>query len=855
MAQRTLAAGDERLSDSVISQESTALEFTAPSQGLDEQEVLRRRERGDGNNIRIQTGRTYQQILQQNVFTFINIVLFSIGIVLVLFGLWGDAFVSVGVVALNVIVSVIQEFRAKAKLDQIALLTRPQVSVIREGAEKIIDPSELVIGDIIVAKPGDQIVVDGVCVGDGRMDVDESLLTGESDLVIKTHGMEVFSGSFCVTGSVRYQATKVGAESFANKLTIAAREFNIIRTPLQNDINFVVRILLVLATIIGLLFGVSVIIREVETVRSVQMAAVIAGLVPAGLVLMTATAYAMGSLRMSGRGALIQQSNAVESMSNVNVLCLDKTGTLTANKIHLHTLHPLNISKEAFSLMLGTYAKSTRAGNRTSDALGEGCEGVACDVVDEIPFSSARKWSAIAFDHDDLRGVYVLGAPEMLMPYLDEGVDIAHDMIHAWTNEGLRVLMVIYSPEPVALHDENDDPILPDGLRPLGIVSFSDELRAEAKETLAGFMKAGINLKIISGDNPHTVAALAKQAGLSQDIQVVSGTELARMEPSQIAEIAEQKTVFGRITPEQKEMLVDSLRKRGFYVAMIGDGVNDVLSLKKAHIGISMQSGSAATRGVADIILLNDSFKALPAAFMEGQRILNGMEDIIRLFLTRAFYAALIILGVAVVADVIVFPFIPKHASLITLLTVGFPTFGLAAWARAGVPKRNQIASSMSFVFPAALTMAFTALAIYFAYLAIEYVPAREAINNAIVITPAMQVAEREAIAIARSALTSIIVFMGLLLIPFVEPPTKWWVAGDDFSGDWRPTIIAGLMFLTFVVIVVVEPFHEFFEISPLNLVDYVLIAATAVLWGMSLRMIWKLRLFERFFGLEIPLT
>lgn len=855
MAQRTLAAGDDLLSEMVTTQDSSALELTSPSQGLSEQEVIHRRERGDGNNIRIQTGRTYQQILQQNVFTFINMVLFSIGIVMVLFGLWGDAFVSVGVVAMNVIVSVVQEFRAKAKLDQIALLTRPRVSVIRESVEKVIDPSELVIGDIIVAKPGDQIVVDGMCVGDGRMDVDESLLTGESDLIPKTHGAEVFSGSYCVTGSIAYQATKVGAQSFANKLTASAREFRIIRTPLQNDINFVVRILLVTATITGLLFGVSVIIREVDTVRSVQMAAVIAGLVPAGLILMTATAYAMGSLRMSGRGALIQQSNAVESMSNVNVLCLDKTGTLTANKIHLHMIHPLNITEEAFRLMLGTYAKSTRAGNRTSEALGEGCEGVACDVVDEIPFSSARKWSAITFDHEDLRGVFVLGAPEMLMPYLDEGVDVAQDMIDTWSNDGLRVLMVIYSPEPVTLHDENDTPLLPEGLQPLGIVSFSDELRPEAKETLEGFMRAGINLKIISGDNPHTVAALAKQAGLSPDIQVVSGTELAKMEPSQFGEIAEQKTVFGRITPEQKEMLVDSLRKRGYYVAMIGDGVNDVLSLKKAHIGISMQSGSAATRGVADIVLLNDSFKALPAAFMEGQRILNGMEDIIRLFLTRAFYAALVILGVAVVADVIVFPFIPKHASLITLLTVGFPTFGLAAWARAGVPKRNQVAASMTFVFPAALTIAFTALAVYFTYLAIEYVPAREAIDNAIVITPQMRLAEADAIAIARSALSTIIIFMGLLLIPFVEPPTQWWVAGDDFSGDWRPTIIALVMFVVYVVIILVEPFRVFFEITPLNVLDYALISLITIVWGLGLRMVWRLHLFERFFGLETSLT
>lgn len=817
--------------------------------GLTESEVVARRDRGDGNNVNIQTGRTYGQILQQNFFTFINIVLFSIGIFMIALGLWGDAFVSVGVVALNVIVSVVQEFRAKQKLDQIALLTRPQTTVIREGQEWVIDPSELVLGDIIIAKPGDQIVVDGQVVGEGRMDVDESLLTGESDLIIKTLGAEVFSGSFCVNGSVAYEAQKVGANSFINKLTASAKQFTITRTPLQNEINVVVRILLMLATLVGIMFGLSFLIHETDAVRMVQTAAVIAGLVPAGLILMTATAYAMGSLRMAGRGALIQQSNAVESMSNVNVLCLDKTGTLTANRILLSDVYPLATDEQTFRDILGDYGQNSGAGNRTSDALLEACGGQDRILMDEIPFSSARKWSAIAFDDDQRRGVFVLGAPEMVSAFLPDDANIAQAQLTEWTNDGLRVLLVAYHPDPCVLHDAEDNPRLPEGLQPLGAVSFSDELRPEARETLEGFMEAGITLKVISGDNPHTVASLAKQAGLSPNLSAISGPELDAMSDADFDETADTATVFGRITPEQKERLVDSLRAKGHYVAMIGDGVNDVLSLKKAHIGISMQSGSAATRGVADIVLLNDSFAALPAAFKEGQRILNGMEDIIRLFLTRAFYAAMIIIGIAVVVDVELFPFIPKHASILTLLSVGIPTFGIAAWARPGVPKRNQVQAAMSFVIPAALTIAVTAILVYIFYISQEYVPLTEALER-------NTNAELGAINLARTVLTSLLTYMGLMLLVFVEPPTRFWVAGDEYSGDWRPTLSAIAMFILYTVILLVEPFREFFELATLGALDFILIAGVVIGWTGLIRFIWRSDIFEQFLGVKrIPET
>lgn len=808
--------------------------------GLTEAEAIARRMQGEGNNVHIATGRSYLDIIRQNVFTFINTILFLIGFIMILLGLYSDAVVSVGVVLSNVVVSLVQEIRAKRQLDRIALLTRPKVTLVREGVERTVDPAEIVLGDILIARSGDQAVVDGVVVGDGAMDMDESLLTGESDLISKRAGDKVFSGSFCVTGTAAYRATQVGATSFANQLTARAKVFHVVRTPLQQDINLVVRILALMASVVGILFAMSFIVHQVPMVQVVRSSAVIAGLVPAGLILITATAYAMGALRMSGKGALIQQMNAIESMSNVDVLCLDKTGTLTANRFRPHDVYPLNgESKAALRAILGDYAYNIRSGNRTSDAILEAFGGISRRVVDEIPFSSARKWSALSMNDPVRSGVYVLGAPEILAEYLPEGSDIDWTPIHDWAGQGLRVLLLAHSPEVIPLYDDDDEIVLPEDLQPVGIIGFSDELRDEAQATIVKFAEAGIALKIISGDNPQTVASLAIQAGFSPDIRVVSGAEIARMDDVQLDAIVEEATVFGRITPDQKEMLVKRLRTRGHYVAMIGDGVNDVLSLKQAQIGVAMQSGSAATRGVADIVLLNDSFAALPLAFIEGQRILNGMDDIIRLFLTRAFYAAFIILGTAVVVESKLFPFVPKHASLLTLITVGFPTFALAAWARPGVPRYNLPRSLLHFVFPAALTFAGGVLTVYAVYLWKYWYP-----------VAGDGLAEAYGISLAQSALTTTTIFMGLVLVVFVEPPTRFWVGGDELSSDRRPAVLAVCMFVLFMLLMLTDSLREFFEFERLSLSDYLLIGGVTVFWTFLIRAIWRHNLFERLLGI-----
>ncbi|MEO8289307.1 MAG: HAD-IC family P-type ATPase [Chloroflexota bacterium] len=808
---------------------STATTAGAPVEqtiGLSSQQVAERQAKGLVNKAPGGTDRSYAEIIRQNVFTFINIILFAIGVVLVIMGRTDDAIVTVGVVLVNVVVGVVQEARAKQKLDRIALLTRPTATVLRDGQEKTIDPGEIVLDDVLVVQPGDQIVVDGEVVGDGRIDADESLLTGESDLVAKKAGDEVFSGSFAVNGTAMFKATKIGSQSFANQLTAGARSFRQVKTPLQSDVDFVIRILIVLVTLLGFMLATAFLRQALPLLESVKASAVIVGLVPQGLFFMITVAYAVGAVRMSGKGALIQQSNAVESLSNIKVLCLDKTGTLTTNSIKFNSVHPLTVGQAQMEQVLGDYAANTTAPNKTSGAIGTAFKGVPRKVVEEIPFSSARKWSAMAFDDPGLKGVYVLGAPEMVQPGLKDGADIGADQMEQWASEGLRVLLFAYLPDVVPMHDEKGEAKLPSSLIPMGLLSFSDVLRPEAQATLNGFDKAGIKLKIISGDNPNTVAALAKQAGFQGDIQVVSGIDLAKMTDVEFAEKANDTTVFGRITPQQKEKLVQCLKDSGNYVAMIGDGVNDVLSLKKAHVGIAMQSGSQATRSVADIVLLNDSFGVLPSAFMEGQRIINGMYDVVRLLLTRTLYLIFIIVAAAMME--LQFPITPKHNSLLAILTVGIPTVALVAWARPGTPPARLIRAISHFVLPASLTVAFIGIEIYLGYVSVT--------NNPL---------------LAHTVLTTTLMLCGLVLIPFVEPPTKGWVGGDEFSGDKRPTILAAVMLGLFILVMAVPAFRQFFELEPLGLVDIAVIVGVVAVWTFGLRFLWRAKVLERLAGID----
>jgi cation-transporting ATPase E len=639
--------------------------------------------------------------------------------------------------------------------------------------------------------------------------------------------------------SLDTQGEKVGIQSVAGILTVGARAYREIYTPLQRDINLIIRILLLVAIFLEVLLFVSSLVSLIPIVETVRMAMVIIGIVPNGLFLSISVAYALGAVRMAGKGVLVQKFNAIESLSHVDVLCTDKTGTLTANMLAVEALHPYGREEAEFRCVLGCYIATTSSSNATSAAIGAACSQQAkqgLHVREEIPFSSARKWSALVVDDDSFRGVYVLGAPEMLQPFLRAGTDLG-TFLEEQVALGMRVLLFAWYPEPTQLQAPEGEAHLPHGLVALGAVSLRDTLRPEARETLARFTEVGVQVKVISGDHPQTVAALARQVGLVPDIKAISGAELETLDDTQLAEVAQEVTIFGRITPYQKERLVQALRSHDHYVAMIGDGVNDVLALKQASLGIAMQSGSQATRSAADLVLLRDTFASLPAAFREGQRIRNGMQDILKLFITRVLSVTLLLISIAFIGG---FPFQPRQTSLLTFLTVGVPALALAYWARPGrVSQKDLMRSLVRFVLPASLTFCLVAIGVYLAVL----LPAVSALPQ-----PANPYREG-ALPLAQTALTVFAVLCGLVLVMFVQPPARPHHAGH--RGNWLPTLMVLGLFACLISILALAPLRALFNLQALNAVDYLIIGCATVLWGVLVQTIWHLHLFERFLQLE----
>jgi cation-transporting ATPase E len=828
-----------------------------PRGGLSEREALERRARGQGNNSPAPTSRSYRQIFVENVFTFINLCLFGLGITLVALGRIGDALTSTFVISLNVVVSVVQEIRAKRTLDRIALLARPTAIVLRDAMERTVAPDELVVGDVIRVGPGDQILVDGRVLTGGRMAVDESLLTGEADLVAKIPGDEVFSGTFCVTGGSYYQAERVGVTSLAHQMTSSARAYRRVLTPLQREINVVVRIALLIVVYMEFLLVVRSVLQQINPADSVANSTIVAGLVPNGLFLSIAVAYALGAVRILRFGALVQQANAIESLSHVDVLCLDKTGTLTANRLQVAGVYPIGAPETEIGRVLGAMAASASGGNKTTEALRAAWPGQAYPLAGEVPFSSVRKWSAMAVADGEggtplAPGVYVLGAPEMLLPYLEMGSDTgdgaAPSMSHAvaeqvrtLAGQGLRVLLLAHAPQASTLEDRGDASELPEGMRPLGLVALGDELRPEAREALSAFLQAGVQPKIISGDNPETVAALARQAGMASGFEVVSGSELDRMSAEELDATAESASVFGRITPQQKERLVRALRQRGHYVAMIGDGVNDVLSLKQADLGIAMRSGSQAARGVADVVLMQDSFAVLVPAVAEGQRILNGMQDILKLFLTRISTVGLVILSSLVVGA---FPLELRQGSLVTFFSVGVPAIALAVWAQPGLaPKERLMRRLLHFILPPVVLTSTMGLALFVGTYALRLAQVGSLGTRSAALADSP---------VAQTTLTAFLVYCGLFLVIFVEPPTPWWTGGSRLSADRRPALLAVAMMASFAVMDFLPLLRRAFVLAPLGPYEYLLLGMALAVWVFALRMAWRSRLLSRYLSVDL---
>ncbi len=697
---------------------------------------------------------------------------------------------------------------------------------------------------------------------DGRFRADESQLTGESDQIEKAPGSPVYSGSYCVAGSGRYVVETVGSDSVAGRITAGARSFRRVLTPLQRQINLVIRLVLLIVVYLEAVLLVQAVIAATNPGDAVGQATILAGLIPNGLFVSIAIAYALGAVRISRFGALVQQSNAIESLSNVDVLCLDKTGTLTTNDLSLAEVVPIAPGVDAGPI-LGTVVASQAVRNKTADAIAAAYPAAAIPVDSDVSFSSARKWSAIVTGGGAnvgaaatapepgtaaaaaLAGTYALGAPQMLHPYLAEGAwEAVESVVAERAERGLRVLLLVHAPETAPIADE-DDSALPAGMSVLAVVVLRDVLRPDAAETLARFKAAGVAPKVISGDDPATVSALARQVGLGTDLVMLSGPEVDATDDASLPAVARSTDIFGRITPAQKERLVGALRKSGAYVAMIGDGVNDVLSLKRANVAVAMQSGSQATRGVADIVLMNDSFSALAPAVEEGQRIVNGMQGILALFLTRIATLGMLIISALIVG---VFPVALRNTSAITLFTVGIPSILLAVWAHPGaLPREGLVRMLVRFVVPAAAVTSLVGLVLLYGTLLLRLLEAND---------PSLTSAEIDAILAvatpaAQSAVTALLVFTGIALIVFVQPPLKTFAVVRPWTSDKRPAVLALALALGFVVVNLVPFFRGFFALQPLRETEWLLVVLAFLVWLALIIPVWRFRVVERFLGAD----
>ncbi|MFI5062535.1 MAG: HAD-IC family P-type ATPase [Streptosporangiales bacterium] len=633
-----------------------------PPEGLSRAEVTRRRAQGLGNEAGERTSRSIGEILRANILTRFNFILGVLLAVILAAGEPQDALFGIVLVA-NALIGIGQELRAKLTLDRLAVLSAPRVRVIRDGTPQDVAVGELVAGDLVALRPGDQLVADGVVRRSASLQADESLLTGESEPVGKRAGDELLSGSFVAAGSGTYQATGVGAQAYARQLAAEARRFTLVHSELMEGIGRILRYVTWAIVPVAALLLVSQ-MHAHDTVQAALTATVAAlvGMVPQGLVLLTSVAFGLAAVTLARRRVLVQQLPAVEGLARVDVICFDKTGTLTDGTIAFERLIPLDGGTPA-EAALGALADEQDR-NATLAAIGQAFPAPrGWPRQQAVPFSSARKWSAASFGR---HGTWVLGAPEIVLPdSCREPLAQAARLAAA----GRRVLVLARTAGSL------DGESLPPGLRPAALIALAERLRPDAADTIAYFAAQGVALKVISGDSPQTVSAVAARAGLPHAGDPVDARDLPG-DPAELGHLVEERSVFGRVTPHQKQAMVTALQARGHTVAMTGDGVNDVLALKLADLGIAMGSGAPATKAVAELVLLNGSFGALPGVVAEGRRVAANIERVANLFITKTVWATL--LAVAVGVTLLPYPFLPRQLTIIDSLAIGIPSFFLA---------------------------------------------------------------------------------------------------------------------------------------------------------------------------------
>ena len=638
---------------------------TDPAVGLTAAEVAERIARGEVNAVPDARSRSLGDIIRANTFTWFNGLIGSLWIVMLLVAPIQDSLFGFVIIA-NTGIGIIQEYRASRTLAKLAVLGEARPVVRRDGVDVSVAKGDVVLDDIVVLTTGDQLVVDGLVLRSDGLEIDESLLTGEADPVDKAVGDEAMSGSFVVAGSGLYQATRVGRESFAGRLTEQASSFHLTNSELRNAIAGFIRIISYLLVPVGLLLLWSQLVRADlpfdEAVRG-TIAGVVT-MVPEGLVLLTSIAMAVSVVRLARKRVLVQDMPAVEVLARVDTICVDKTGTLTEPGMRVQEVVPIaGAGQDDVSAVLGALGASESNPNPTLQAIADAYPAPGWTVSSAVPFSSARKWSAADFGE---RGAWVLGAPEIVGA--QAGGDV-HSRAEQLAADGARVVLLARADGRPSADDG------PGASTPVALVVISQQLRPDAAETVSYFLEQGVTVKVISGDNAATVGAIAQRAGVPGADHPVDARTLPD-DPAELAQPVFDANVFGRVTPLQKQQMVAALHLRDSTVAMTGDGVNDVLALKKADLGIAMGSGSGATRAVAQIVLLDDRWSVMPSVVAEGRRVLGNIERVSDVFLTKTTYS--VVFSVMTGLFAFAFPFLPRHLTLISALTIGIPAFFLA---------------------------------------------------------------------------------------------------------------------------------------------------------------------------------
>ena len=637
---------------------------TTPPHGLTSAEVAERVARGEVNRLAERTSRSLGEIVRANVLTRFNAVLGALFVLVLVTGSFADALFGV-VLVVNSAIGIVQEYLAKRKLDRLALLNAPTTRVVRDGTVVVVPTADVVCGDLVELRTGDEVPADGTLTTSAGLELNEANLTGESDPVAHDAGEPIRSGTSVVAGSGRYVAQAVGADAYVNRIAADARRFTRTHSEIQSSIDTLLRYI---TWVIAVALPVAI-WSQWRTVGDqgwrevvIRSAAGVVGLVPEGLVLLTSVAFLLSAVHLTRRSVLVQQLPAVEGLARVDVVCLDKTGTLTSGDIAFEDAVPLGGREEdAVRQALGALADDPNA-NGTLAALGEAVTAPGWTRTASVPFSSARKWSGATFeDH----GTWLLGAPEVLLG--EDSADL-HERVADLARSGRRVVLLCHSAAPLEAATVPADAV------PAALVTLTEQVRPDAATTLAWFREQGVAIKVVSGDNPVTVAAVARAVGLDAGEPVDART--LSEDPDTLREVLSGTTVFGRVTPEQKRAFVHALQADGHVVAMTGDGVNDALALKDADIGVAMGNGAQATKAVAELVLLDGRFSHLPDVLAEGRRVIGNVERVANLFVAKNAMSLVAILAAALIA--VPFPFLPRHLTLVSALTIGIPAFVLA---------------------------------------------------------------------------------------------------------------------------------------------------------------------------------